>query len=326
MIVGVTVNDIRGRDLDRLGLLQAAPKADRDEARSLLRPPVLARFCPSARAIRIQFDPPRGRLPTNPSICRHRGELQCVIRTLNYRLLPERKWVVDDPDGIVRTVNYLGRLRLNGEFVEPKPMRDLDPTPKQPSKISGYEDVRIVSIKGTLTGSATVCDRDLDERRRIVRLHLTASGNVKRADVQLTYQAHEKNWMPLSVGGEFAWIYSIDPTAILPGPLRSCPFALDHLRGGAAIEYGDGYLCVMHEVIDTDSSRIYLHRFVRLDKRFNVTAVSPAWVFARHGIEFCAGIAYNKGEIVLSYGVEDREAWIMRINAKEIEDMKWNTP
>ena len=135
--------------------------------------------------------------------------------------------------------------------------------------------------------------------------------------------------MPISVrvsgGEEFAWIYSIDPTAILPGPLRACPLALDHLRGGAATAFKGGYLCVTHEVIDLAKGRIYLHRFVRLNKRFCVTGVSPAWVFAHHGVEFACGIVYHKGRIFVSYGIKDREAWAMKIDAKEVEAMKWIT-
>jgi predicted GH43/DUF377 family glycosyl hydrolase len=265
----------------------------------------------------------------NPSICMHRGELWCVVRAVNYSMRG-RNYTIHDPHGIVRTENYLGRLQLNGTFVDPKLMRDLDPTPKHPAKIVGYEDVRLVSIKGrgndVLTGSATVCDRDPDDRRLIARLHFDPKGNVKRSEVQPSNQLHEKNWMPLAVDGKFTWIYSLDPTAILPGPLRRCPLQLEHLRGGAATAIKSGYLCVTHEVIDSGAGRIYLHRFVKLDKKFNVTAVSPAWVFAHRGIEFCAGIVCDKGKIILSYGSEDREAWVMRVDVKEIENMKWITP
>lgn len=322
----------RGRwaDLDRLSVSRAVSAANRDEARAKLRPPTLNRICPSARSIKIRFTPPVGQFPTNPSICRHRGELWCVMRAVNYELLANRQYTVRDPCGVVRTANYLGRLLPDGEFVNPTLIRDLDPAPRKKSRIVGYEDIRLASIKGrsgdVLAGSATVCDRDLGERRRIVRLHLDALGNVKRADVQQTNQPHEKNWMPFSVDGKFTWIYSLDPTAILPGPLRACPLALDHLRGGAAMAFGRGYLCVTHEVIDKPEGRIYLHRFVKLDKKFYVTAVSPSWVFAHHGIEFGAGIARDGADLVLSYGFEDREARIMRVKAKEVEAMKWITP
>jgi glycosyltransferase involved in cell wall biosynthesis/predicted GH43/DUF377 family glycosyl hydrolase len=316
-------------DLDRLSVSLNTPEPKRDEIRAMLRPPRLDAICPSAVATKIQLDLPDGRWPMNPSICWHEGELLCVVRVVNYTITG-RQYVINDADGIVRTENYLGVLRADGELIEPRLIRDLDPAPRQESQIVGYEDIRLVSIKGktsdVLTGSATVCDRDPDGRRLIARLYLSPLGDVKRAEVQPSNQLHEKNWMPLSVGGKFAWIYSIDPTAILPGPLRSCPLALEHLRGGAAIEFEDGYLCVTHEVIDADEGRIYLHRFVRLDDEFNVTTVSPAWIFTHYGIEFAAGLARDGTTLVLSYGVDDREAWIVRVDVKEVEKMQWIKP
>jgi hypothetical protein len=82
----------------------------------------------------------------------------------------------------------------------------------------------------------------------------------------------------------------------------------------------------MHETIEANESRIYLHRFVRLDAKFNVTAVSPAWIFSHYGIEFCAGLVLDGATLVLSYGITDREAWIMRVDAREVEAMRWITP
>jgi len=241
----------------------------------------------------------------------------CVVRTVNYTV-KGRDYVPLDPHDALRTENYLGRLYSDGKFVGPTLMRDLSAAPRS------YADVRLVSIGGILTASASIGGPN--NTRRIARLHLDASGNVERADIQPSNQIYEKNWMPLSVNGEFKWIYSIDPTAILPGPLRECPFALDHLRGGAAIAFESGYLCVTHEVTEVEAGLIYLHRFVRLDNRFNVTAVSPTWVFAHHGIEFCAGLALDGSSLVLSYGVEDREAWTTRIDAKELDGIGWILP
>lgn len=312
------------QDLDQLSVSRSAPYHNREEARSMLRPSKLEELCPSAIACQITFEPPPGWNPMNPSICRHNGEIWCVVRTVNYSM-SGRQYTVHDPDGVVRTENYLGELGQNGEFIAPTLMRDLDTSPRQPSQIVGYEDVRLVSVEGKLAGSATVCDRDA-ARRLIARLEFDNDGNVTSAVVQPSNQQHEKNWMPLSVNGELTWIYSLDPTAILPGPLRACPLQLEHLRGGAAIEFDDGYLCVVHEVVETEEQRIYLHRFVRLDEKWNVTAVSPAWVFAHHGIEFCAGLVQNDEQLILSYGIDDREAWIMTVAVAEVEAMRWITP
>lgn len=317
-------------NLDELSVSRSATESSRYEARSMLRPPPLSEMCPSMHAVRINFEPPGGRLPMNPSICWHKGELWCVVRAVNYTITGWQ-YSIQDEDGIVRTDNYLGKLLLDGTFLEPRLIRDLDPFPRQPSRIVGYEDIRLASIwdddRGAqvLAGSATVCDRD-PNRRMIARLFFDVDGDVSRADVQVTRQQHEKNWMPITVNGELRWIYSLDPTAVIPGPLRECPFALDHLRGGAATRYDDGYMCVMHEAINADEGRVYLHRFVHLDERFNVQAVSPAWVFNGHGIEFCAGMVRYGDQLVLSYGIKDQEAWIATVDMEEVENMDWIAP
>ena len=314
------------RDADWVSVSRSASASAREAARSMLRPPPISSACPSARATRIRFEPPGGRAPMNPSVCRHDGQLWCVVRAVNYSLGKNRQYVVHDPRGVVRSDNYLGVLEPDGRLVDPAPMEDLDPAQRYPSGIVGYEDVRLVSVDGDLTASATVCDRDPGGRRLVARLHIDDDGDVARADVQPSNQLHEKNWMPLSVGGQLTWIYSLDPTAVLPGPLRDCPLALDHLRGGAAIAHEGGYLCVTHEVVEASDGRIYLHRFVRLDADWRVTGVTPAWVFAHHGVEFCAGLARDGDQLVMSYGVEDREAWVMRVDVRDVGEMRWIAP
>src|SRR5262249_26816768 len=155
-----------------------------------------------------------------------------------------------------------------------------------PSRIVGYEDIRLVAQRRRLTGSATVCDRD-PNRRLIARLHFTDEGDVEEGKLQASRQWHEKNWMPLMVRGEhewfpsssidpsvgaLGWIYSIDPTIVMVADgsevQRACPFAMEHLRGGAAIEYEGGYLAVTHETIEANEGRVYLHRLVKFTKDF----------------------------------------------------------
>ena len=312
-------------ELDRVSVSRQGLDPRRNEARNMLRPPPLRQRLPSFKSTRIQFEPPNGYRPMNPSICWHKGELWCVVRSVNYSITG-RSYSIDSPDGIVRTENYLGRLLRSGEFVAPKRMRDLDESPREPSKILGYEDVRLVSVEGPegpeLTASCTVCDRDA-ARRMIAKLDLDRDGNVIRAHVQESRQQHEKNWMPIAINGSLAWIYSLDPTRVLPGPVHECPLQLDHLRGGAAISFNGGYLCVSHEAIDTNEGRIYLHRFVRLNATFTVVAVSPAWIFGLYGIEFCAGMVQDGDQIILSYGVKDQEAWIAEVDAKELDSLEW---
>jgi glycosyltransferase involved in cell wall biosynthesis len=311
-------------DLELLSISREVTQ-NRGEIRNMLRPPMLEKVCPSARTVRIDFEPPSGWHAMNPTLCMMKGKTWCVVRTVNYTL-DGRSYDVNDPARIVRTKNYLGTLTEDGKLENPRLIEDLDKSPRQFSFITGYEDIRLVAIKGKLVGSATVCDRD-PNRRQIARLYFTEDGDIENAPVQASRQWHEKNWMPFVLAGNLAWIHSLDPTVVIsaPGVERSSPFALEHLRGGAVIPYKGGYLAVTHETIESNEKRIYLHRFVKIDKHFTVYAVSPSWAFHHHGIEFCAGMVLDREELVLSYGVQDREAWVARVSVEEVESMKWIT-
>lgn len=305
-------------ELDRLSVSREAPLARCEEARQLLRPDAIGKMCPSARFTPLDFKPPKkNRRAMNPSICVHDGELWCVVRTVNY-WVKGRRYGILDKDGITRTENYLGRFKRDGRLTGMRRMKDLDARYQKPF---GYEDVRLASVGGKLVGSSTVCGTKYSEGVRIASLQFKG-GDVARARFQPSFQKHEKNWMPFSKDGKLVWIYSLDPTVILPiGIKRSCPFRLEHLRGGAVTEFEDGYLCITHEVVDEVDGRIYLHRFVRLDERFNVTAVSPAFVFDHYGIEFAAGLVVDDGKIVVSFGIEDKQAWILRVDVGEVEGL-----
>lgn len=314
-------------DLEQLSVSRSAPASAREDARKMLSAANIAFFCPSVKHQKIFFDPPDGLLPMNPSICWHADDMWCVIRAVNYTM-KGRQYVVHDPGGVVRSKNYLGQLDPRGFLVNVNEILDHDESPRFSSKIVGYEDIRLVGNEAHMVpwASATVCDRHPDGGRRVAMLVLSSTANVKRAEVQPSNQIDEKNWMPLNVNGQLTWIYSLDPTAILPGPLNKCRFALDHLRGGAATQYRSGYLCVTHEVVEHPNGRDYLHRFVKLDKKFNVVAVSKTWCFQKSGVEFCAGIVCRGGKITLSYGRDDREAWMAIFAAKDLEKMEWMTP
>jgi hypothetical protein len=320
------------KDLDRISLSRSSPEPVRSEARGMLRPPKLQVLCDRAKHVHIAFSPPNGWHPMNPSIVVFDEELWCVVRTINYRL-NGRAYTIDDKDGIVRTENFLGVLRPNGKFVgfqrlgnvgagrsKPRSIADRDPSPRVPDqRILGYEDIRLVVLNGRIAGSATVCDRD-PSRRQIAALHFGEDGGVERALVQPSRQWHEKNWMPLpnSSADQITWIVQIG-AHVAP----SSDMLLDHLRGGAVVLFEGAFLAVTHEVVESNESRIYLHRFVRLSPDLRVTAVSHAWVFTHHGIEFCAGMAVQGGHLVLSYGVEDREAWVVRVPVEQVLEMEW---
>jgi len=143
---------------------------------------------------------------------------------------------------------------------------------------------------------------------------------------------HQKNWVPLVTKfDQLLFVFAADPTIILeiePHTLackkkaESIPnFNLSNLRGGSqAIPLGKGWIYVAHEVagrVPGGRSR-YLHRFVELNSAFEVQRVSQSFYFIGQGIEFCAGLARKDGKFLISFGFEDRQAFIATVQEDEV--------
>ena len=333
------------RSMDTLSIARCQ---QREEIRPMLRPPSIRTMCRSARVVALEPElvgDIAGYHAMNPTVCVHKGELWIVIRLVNY-VIENGKYVSSDAAGRVRTTNLLGRMTVTDAGVSMRDlgvMQDLDREPREPSMVVGYEDMRLFSVKGKLWASATVLDRVRD-CAKIALLHIDDDLNVAKAVVQHGVH-HEKNWMPITGRDDIAWLYSLDPTivqhvrtsdAISDTTTQPSPFALDHLRGSSqVIQIGGGeHLCVTHEVIPMDGwgcRRVYLHRFVRLDEQFRVTAVSPAWTFdsGHYGVEFCNGLSRDPngpGRLILAYGIEDREARLLIVDESDVLGMDWIVP
>ena len=69
-----------------------------------------------------------------------------------------------------------------------------------------------------------------------------------------------------------------------------------------------GYLFVVHEAHDELGERSYTHRLVVMTREFRPGGLSEPFSFTHDGIEFCAGAARAAGDLVLSFGLNDRVA------------------
>ena len=69
-----------------------------------------------------------------------------------------------------------------------------------------------------------------------------------------------------------------------------------------------------------DKQRHYRHRFVWFDEATKLRGVSRPFFFAKRGVEFAAGLAWHPDgkRLVVTYGVEDSEAWIATVDADDV--------
>jgi hypothetical protein len=88
------------------------------------------------------------------------------------------------------------------------------------------------------------------------------------------------------------------------------------------IPFHAGWLAVIHETDMTLGSlkRSYQHRFVWFDRMHRLRGISRRFIFRRPGIEFAAGMAWHPDgkRLMISFGVQDREAWIATVNASDV--------
>ena len=87
------------------------------------------------------------------------------------------------------------------------------------------------------------------------------------------------------------------------------------------INSNDYYLLATHGVI-FNTKRYYYTRFLLYSLEWEIKGISSAFYCKNKGIEYCAAIAFSKDKtkIILTMGVEDREAWLCSFSWDEIKD------
>lgn len=264
----------------------------------------------------------------NPSIAVHNGKLETIVRTVNYCIDDAGRYVMPPEDGeTIKTRNFLAELLPAGTLENVREI--IDPIPRLPTLVRGYEDFRLVSVRGERLASATVRDRREDMACQIVICTIDDAGVVTKSHVQPPVHPGrpEKNWMP-SGGDRLTFLYDVvtwvdyNPKTgrATLRPYFQSPFApeLTKARGGAI----DRGLAIVHEVDYENGRRIYRHRFVLYDESDEIEAVSPLFSFQHVGIEFSAGIARHEGAVWITYGVNDTEAFAIRVN-NETDLLAW---
>lgn len=319
---------------DGLALDREASDAPREQARRNLRfyAPPLAELAPSFAARPVDYAPPPGWTPLNPSIARVGEAVMMVQRTVNYVLDDAGRYHTPQGEPIT-TRNML--LTLGGDLgvvsaAEILPPADMPP-PRFPA-VRGFEDMRLFAWRGALWCVSTV--RELTPegwcQPVLARIAPSPDGAWRLADWRplgpIPPVRHEKNWMPMVDGERLRFVYGCDPTRIVDDEGRtlavSIPaIAADAFRGGGqAVAFDGGWLLLVHEAPAGDyAARSYQHRFVALGADGTLGAASPPFYFNEAGVEFAAGLAWAPdGRLLVSYGVRDRQSWVATLEADEV--------
>ena len=289
----------------------------------------LAELAPSLEIGELQLEIESDWPQFNPSIAGHGEGYRIIVRTANYRLHGGSYEFLTDGE-IVRTRNYL--VDLDAELDVGRIFPIADPAggpPRYPSRVQGYEDCRLVRLGDRWLASATARDTNPDERCDIVLLELD-DAEISGVSILAGPRPfrHEKNWMPFVIGGELGFVYACVPTTVLrldestgavelvaanPAPRYAAEF-----RGGSqGLPVAGGLLFVVHEAWASAAERNYTHRFILLDKAFQLTGVSPRFNFVSRDVEFCAGLTRRGSDLLLSFGHGDRTACLALVDEDE---------
>lgn len=202
--------------------------------------------------------------------------------------------------------------------------------PREESNLGRMSDGRPFQWKGAWWLLASWSFYSSPDRCQLTLCRLEGTAIVEQQLLPSPMQAAlEKNWMPLIRGERLELIYWIDPMEVMTyrgeNDLSHRRIArwgrLDDWRGSSqCVRYGESWLCVVH--LRTHVLRsIYTHRFVEFSDDFRIRRVSQPFVFEIDGIEFCAGLCLTETHAVLSYGVRDCEARLVRLNLSRVESM-----
>jgi hypothetical protein len=244
------------------------------------------------------------------------------VRSANYRIDDRGQYVIPPEDGdVIRTDNLL--------YAHPAVATTLQcDYAKTAFPVDGLEDVRLNVVDGRLFASATV--RNLAGQDGTCRIAYgeVVEGRIEKLICHDTVDGvHEKNWMPIT--GRPQWLYSCAARGHVgvvqdagdswqvTASAESPPVARG-FRGGSQLVPvgGSDWLALVHEVAVVKDRRVYEHRFVLFgeDHGFAITAVSEPFAFReRQSIEFAAGLALDRGQLIATFGVRDAEAWEARL-------------
>jgi len=268
---------------------------------------------------------PDNYLAFNPSIAASpNGGFRMLIRFANYRIDDQMQYVVSDPDRWMRSINYMATLEPDFSIIALDKLSDCTLPGRTMYRYDGYEDCRLFWHDGEWRALGATRAWNEQGICEAVLLTVKDRGFVDPKILSDIQDGHQKNWMPVAgtaTGGRFVVIADCAE--------EGCPVT-ERFRGGSQlVPFGDGWLCIIHEIaLKMNGRRVYDHRFVYFDRGFALSAFSEPFSFTGEDIEFCAGLTYSdERTLIASFGVWDREAWIAKIDGREIEDqLQWVRP
>lgn len=276
--------------------------------------------------------------PFNPSLATHGNTKFGVARVDSFRPHLDQTYFFDKRSKGSKNILY--ELDNNFDAINPSWLSFQSiPNELKDSWLS-LEDLRIFSWRQSLWAIGALYvqktyEGELDLAKRICRQALVRiEGNEMILHSIFTSPLKlktEKNWVPLVVGDNLYFLYSIDPLAIYKFDgskltlIGSPPGSHNNmrLRGSSQLVHwrDDLYLGLAHWQRIKTHKNYYLHEFVVFDShRMQMIETSEPFFLHKRGIEFATGVMRHEDSIVISYGVSDSACFINQISDEDLKD------
>jgi hypothetical protein len=289
----------------------------------------------------------------NPSVFIDNGEIWCILRNVEYALYRvenmqrfNSRWgplsyLNPEHDQHLRTTNFLCKLApdLTVERYWKIDTSALDKEPKW--EFVGLEDARLVRWEGHLYAIGVRRDTTSNGQGRMELSELKMDGDTVKETGRWRIEHPtdpswycEKNWMPV-LDMPYHFIHYSNPAVLLKADLKTRSSrraqepkedqkidGIPFLRGGSQIIPWRGYyVCLVHDC-DLFKNRIgqrdaaYYHRWVVWDREWNIVRIGERFSFLETSFEFVAGLAEWQGDFLISTGIVDNFAIILRVPEK----------
>lgn len=282
----------------------------------------------------------------NPSVMVVDGEIMTNVRHCQYTLLHMEKnrlehdwgpllYLHPENDPTLTTTNYWARLDQDLTVTDCYAVDTTGLDVKPLWEFVGLEDVRMVCWNDKIYYCGVRRDTTTNGQGRMELSEIDVTQLPPRETSRRRMPAPgenrsycEKNWMPV-VSMPFTFVKWCNPTEVVrfdPETQTTEQIYLGEwaeqphdFRGGSqVIDYHGHRVALTHVSLlyNSESGRkdgTYRHRFVVWDRDWRVVRYHDAFSFLGAKIEFCCGMALHGDDVLITFGVQDNAAYILRV-------------
>lgn len=281
----------------------------------------LLKSVPSAKRIQLPQLTQYKYNACNPSVIECNHKLLAVYKGVSHDL--KTSGYQDHHGGFSRQ-NYIAEISSDFQiektlFVEDRHIRS------NPDALNGIEDLRLFKWRNAhyVLGAA----RNVTKKTTKMVLCQLSGSYFDLVGFLPSRQQTEKNWMPWVKEDELFFIYHSDPHEILKfdgkdisnfkKPLM--PVQLRTQFGGSCVmPLNKNFIGIVHRKTQTLN---YTHTCIIYGPDFEVVAISPEFKFESERVEFCCGLALLGDQIILSYGIWDSQAVLIKLPLADFFDV-----